>query len=101
VKVAFVIVVGSIAALNVALIVLLTGTFKAALAGFVAVIIGATSFVLEPVVKLHGFGTPAAISRLLPGRNRATPVPEQVYDPSILALHSPASNLQTPKGAPN
>jgi hypothetical protein len=30
---------------------------------------------------------------LLPGRDRATPVPEQVYDPSILAMNSPASNL--------
>jgi hypothetical protein len=39
----------------------LTGTFKAALAGFVAVIVGATALVLGPVVKLQGFGTPPVI----------------------------------------
>jgi len=53
VKVAFVIVVGSMAALNVALMVLLAGTFRAALAGFVTVIVGATAFAVAPVVKVQ------------------------------------------------
>ena len=52
-KVAFVIVVGSIAALNVALMVLLIGTFWAALAGFVVVMVGATAFAVASVVKVQ------------------------------------------------
>src|ERR1700687_4923561 len=53
VKVAVVLVVGSIALLNLALDLLSMGTFTAALAGFVAVIVGATTFTVKPVVKLQ------------------------------------------------
>jgi hypothetical protein len=53
VKVASVMVVGSIASLNVALTVMLAGTVKAALAGFVAVIVGTTTSADMPVVKLQ------------------------------------------------
>src|SRR6266849_122049 len=55
-------------------------------------------------VFLNGFsGYYSALSRgaLSPGRDRATPVPEQVYDPSILVfLISPAANVSIPKGTP-
>jgi hypothetical protein len=53
VKVALVMVVGSIASLNVALMVMLAGTVKAALPGFVAVIVGTTTSADMPVVKLQ------------------------------------------------
>ena len=46
-------VVGSIASLNVALMVMLAGTVKEALAGFVKVIVGATISADMPVVKLQ------------------------------------------------
>ena len=52
-KVELVIVVGSIASLNVALMVMLAGTVEAALAGFVTVIVGFTTFADMPVVKLQ------------------------------------------------
>ena len=52
-KVALVIVVGSIASLKVALMVMLAGTVKAALAGFVRVIVGFTTSADMPVVKLQ------------------------------------------------
>ena len=39
--------------LNVALMVMLRNTFETALAGFVAVMIGATASAVEPVVKLQ------------------------------------------------
>jgi hypothetical protein len=53
VKVALVIVVGSIASLKVALIVTLAGTVEAALAGFVLVIVGGVASGVKPVVKLQ------------------------------------------------
>jgi hypothetical protein len=52
-KVAVVIVTGSIALLNVALMVLFRGTLKTALAGFVPVMVGATASAVELVVKLQ------------------------------------------------
>jgi hypothetical protein len=53
VKVAFVIVVGSIASLNVALMAMFAGAVKEALAGFVTVIVGTTTSADMPVVKLQ------------------------------------------------
>jgi hypothetical protein len=53
VKVVLLIVVGSIGALKVALAVAFTGTLIAALAGVVAVIVGATTTGASPVVKFQ------------------------------------------------
>src|SRR5579863_1976583 len=63
-------VVGSIASLNVAFTVALSGTPVATFAGLVSVIVGAVEFVAAPVVKVQGFGT-APGPRALPARSCA------------------------------
>ena len=69
-KLALLIVVGSIGVLNVALMLLLIGTLVARLAGLVSVMVGPAAFKVVPVVKLHGFGTTPA-TNALPARSLA------------------------------
>ena len=73
-KVALVIVVGSIALLKVELTALFIGTAKAPFAGFVDVIVGAVLSRAVPVVNVQGFGAELPVASALPAKSLAPAV---------------------------